>query len=83
MDWQHIITIVIVALAAAYVLRRAVYRFAGKQTGSCSSCHSCPAAKTSAATPERPFVSADQLGLFSDADRPPKQHKSIELKDRR
>jgi hypothetical protein len=73
MDWQHVITIMIVALAAAYVLRRAVSRFAGKQAGSCSGCHSCPAAKPFDAVPERPFISADQLGLFSDAEHPLKR----------
>ncbi|MCL4204932.1 MAG: FeoB-associated Cys-rich membrane protein [Pirellulaceae bacterium] len=73
MDWQHVITILIVALAAAYVLRRAVNRFAGKQTRSCSGCHTCPAAKSFDAVPERPFISAEQLGLFSDADPPRKR----------
>jgi hypothetical protein len=73
MDWQLIISIVFVALAAAYVLWRAVRRVAGRSTGACSSCHSCPASKTSETLPELPFIAADQLGLYSDGQRSPKQ----------
>ena len=73
MDWQLTVTLVVVVLAAAYILRRAVGRLAGKATGACSGCASCPAAKTPE-TAERFFIPADSLGRFPTADRSSDDH---------
>lgn len=70
MDWQQIITIGLVSLAAIYVLRRIYCRCAGRKTVACSGCNSCTAAGVSEDTATRPFVAADRLRTWADSPSP-------------
>lgn len=42
--WQNVIVIVIVALAAAYVIRHLVRSVSGRRSCDCSGCDGCPSA---------------------------------------
>jgi hypothetical protein len=68
MDWQQLITIGLVALAAVYVLRRAWWRCADRKVGACSGCHACPAAAPDRPA-IRPFIDVKALGVPADSDR--------------
>ncbi len=50
--WQSAIVLVVVALAAAYLLLRSVRIFAQKKAAGCGGCSSCPSGSAKRAAPQ-------------------------------
>lgn len=60
MDWQLAVSLIIVALAVADVLRRTFGSLWGRSPGACGACHRCPTSRDAGVRPQPVFVPLTQ-----------------------
>lgn len=61
MDPQQAATLVVVFLAASYLVRRTWWRLSGRGTGGCGACGDCPASTGTGSSSATPLVPLDAL----------------------
>lgn len=66
MDAQHIVTLAILLLAAAYLVRRAWRRLSGQRAGGCGPCSRCDGATDAEGTAAGPVIPGETLIASTD-----------------